>query len=133
MATQFWINAGLRSVIWLGVAVGLAYFKKPDGASLLAVRTDAIGWLGGGIVLAGVALHCWRTATLARGERQGVAASTPVTDGPFRHVRNPIYLAGVTLLLGVGLLYSPLACLGSRLADAITSVFSRGRGLGGGA
>ena len=106
MAPPFWINAALRSVIWLGAAVGLAYFKKPDGASLLAVRTDAIGWLGGGIVLAGLALHFWSSVTLARGERPGAAASTPVTDGPFRYVRNPIYLAGITLLLGVGLLYS---------------------------
>ena len=104
---QFWINAALRSVIWLVAAVGLAYFKKPDGASLLAVRTDALGWLAGVIVLAGFALHAWSTATLARGERLGTAASTPVTDGPFRYVRNPIYLAGITLLLGVGLLYSP--------------------------
>jgi len=105
VAPQFWINAALRSVIWLGIAVGLAYVKKPDGASLLAVRTDAIGWLGGGIVLAGLALHFWSSATHWRGERQEVA--TPVTDGPFRYVRNPIYLAGITLLLGVGLLYSP--------------------------
>ena len=107
MTPQFWINAALRSVIWLGAAVGLAYFKKPDGASLLAVRTDALGWLAGGIALAGLGLHLWSTATLGRGERRGAAASTPVTDGPFRYVRNPIYLAGVTLLLGVGLLYSP--------------------------
>ena len=104
---QFWINAALRSVIWLVAAVGLAHFKKPDGASLLAVRTDALGWLAGVIGLAGLALHAWSTATLARGERRGTAASTPVTDGPFRYVRNPIYLAGITLLLGVGLLYSP--------------------------
>ena len=107
MAPPFWINAVLRSVIWLGWAGGLAYFKKPDGASFLAVRTDAIGWLGGGIVLVGLVFHFWSSATLARGERQGAAASTPVTDGPFRYVRNPIYLAGITLLLGVGLLYSP--------------------------
>lgn len=107
MAPQFWVNAALRSIIWLGAAVGLAYFKKPDGASLLAVRTDAIGWLGAGIVLVGLALHSWSSATLARGERQGPAAGTPVTDGPFRYVRNPIYLAGITLLLGVGLLYAP--------------------------
>ena len=104
---QFWINAALRSVIWLGAAVGLAYFKKPDGASLLAVRTDVLGWLAGGIVFAGLALHVWSTATLAQGERRGAVAGTPVTDGPFRYVRNPIYLAGITLLLGVGLLYSP--------------------------
>ena len=107
MAPPFWINAVLRSFIWLGWAGGLAYFKKPDGASFLAVRTDAIGWLGGGIVLVGLVFHFWSSATLARGERQGAAASTPVTDGPFRYVRNPIYLAGITLLLGVGLLYSP--------------------------
>ena len=104
MAPPFWINAVLRSVIWLGAAGGLAYFKKPDGASLLAVRTDTIGWLGGGIVLAGLAFHFWSNVTLARGERPG-AARTPVTDGPFRYVRNPIYLAGIALLLGVGLLY----------------------------
>lgn len=29
----------------------------------------------------------------------------PVTDGPFRYVRNPIYLVSITLL-GVGMLYS---------------------------
>jgi len=104
---QFWINAALRSVIWLGVAAGYAYFKKPNGASLLAVRTDAMGWLGGGVVFASLVLHFWSSATLARGERQGPAAGTPVTDGPFRYVRNPIYLAGITLLLGVGVLYFP--------------------------
>jgi protein-S-isoprenylcysteine O-methyltransferase Ste14 len=108
---QFWINAALRSVIWLGAAAVYAYFKKPDGASLLAVRTDALGWLGGGVVLASLALHFWSTATLARGERQGWDASEPVTNGPFRYVRNPIYLAGIGLLLGVGLLYSPFRAL----------------------
>jgi protein-S-isoprenylcysteine O-methyltransferase Ste14 len=107
VAPQVWINAALRSVIWLGLAVGWAHLKKPDDASLLAVRPDAIGWLGGGIVLAGLALHFWGSATLARGEHQGTTASTPVADGPFRYVRNPIYLAGITLLLGVGLLYFP--------------------------
>ena len=104
---QFWINASLRSVIWLGAAAGLAYFKKPDGASFLAVRTDALGWLGGVVVVAGLALHFWSSATLARGECRAGEATTPVTDGPFRYLRNPIYLAGITLLLGVGLLYPP--------------------------
>ena len=100
MAPQFWINAALRSIIWLGAAVGLAYFTKPDGASLLAIRTDAVGWLGILIVLAGLAAHLWSSATLGRGERHGPAASMPVMDGPVRYVRNPIYLAGITLLLG---------------------------------
>jgi protein-S-isoprenylcysteine O-methyltransferase Ste14 len=84
----------------------LAYFKS-DGTSLLAVRTDAVGWFGGTVILAGVALHCWSTISLALGERHGDAASGMVASGLFRYMRNPIYLAGVTLLLGVGLLYAP--------------------------
>lgn len=107
MPPQFWANTALRSVIWLGAAVGLACFKKPDSASLLAVRTDAVGWLGGGIVFVSLVCHSWSSATLARGERQDPELRTPVRDGPFRYARNPIYLAGVTLLLGVGLLYAP--------------------------
>jgi protein-S-isoprenylcysteine O-methyltransferase Ste14 len=89
----------------LGGAAGLAYVKKPDGASVLAVREDAIGWLAGGICVVGLALHAWSNASLARGERKATAGTSPlVTDGPFGCVRNPIYLAGITLLLGVGLL-----------------------------
>ncbi len=123
MTPQFWINAALRSVIWLAAAVGLAYFKKPDGASLLAARTDAIGWLGGGTLLVGLALHVWSTSALARGERLGLAASTPVTDGPFRYVRNPIYLAGITLLLGVTLLYAPWSAADLALPLALLGYF----------
>ena len=113
MNPPFWINAALRSVIWLGWAVLLAFIKKPDGASLLAVRTDTLGLLGGGIALTGLAFHFWSNATLASGERQGAAASTPVADGPFRYVRNPIYLAGIALLLGVSLLYAPWRAIDS--------------------
>ena len=92
-----------------------------------------IGWLGGAVVLAGLALHFWSSATLARGECPGAAANTPVTDGPFRYIRNPIYLAGITLLLGVGLLYVHLASRGPGLAAALIRVLSRECRLGRGA
>ena len=118
-APPFWIHAALRSVIWLGAAAGLAHFKKPDGASLLAVRTDAIGWLGGGIVLAGLAFHFWSSVTLARGERPGAAASTPVADGPFRYVRNPIDPGRHLAVAGRGLALFHLACRGPGLAAAL--------------
>ena len=106
MAPSFWINAALRSVIWFGLTAGLAFIKKPRGASLFAVRTDGFVWLGGGLLFAGMALHLWSTVRLAQGERRGVAeASALVSDGPFGYVRNPIYLAGIALLLGVSVLY----------------------------
>jgi protein-S-isoprenylcysteine O-methyltransferase Ste14 len=103
---SFWINAALRSVIWFGLALGLAFIKKPQGASILSLRADSVVWLGGGIFISGVALHLWSTICLARGERH--VATDPgalVADGPFRYVRNPVYIAGITMLLGVGLLY----------------------------
>ena len=107
MTPPFWFIAVFRSIFWLGGAVLLAHHKSPDWANLLAVRIDAMGWLAGSIVLAGLALHFWSNATLARGERQGVEATELIADGPFRYVRNPIYLAGITLWLGVLLLYAP--------------------------
>ena len=42
---QFWINAALRSIIWLGMAGFLAYHKKPDGASPCgAHRCHRLAW-----------------------------------------------------------------------------------------
>jgi protein-S-isoprenylcysteine O-methyltransferase Ste14 len=89
------------------VEQGSTRLKKPAGVSVLEVRTDAPGWLGAGLLGAGFALHCWSTVVLAgHGSARGQAATLAVT-GPYRFVRNPIYLAGITLLAGIGLLYGP--------------------------
>ena len=129
-----WINAAIRSVIWLGGAAGLAYVKKPDGASVLAVRQDAIGWLAGGICVAGLALHVWGNVSLARGERQATAGTSPlVTDGPFRYVRNPIYPSRNHSVVRCGLALSHLGGQGPRPAAALACVLSLGRGPGRGA
>jgi len=107
MAPPSWLHAVLRSLVWLGAAVILACLKKPEGASLAALRGDSIGWLGGGLVTVGLALHAWSNMTLARGERaSGRGGVKLVTDGPYAFVRNPLYLAGIPLLLGTCWLYS---------------------------
>ncbi|MES2523024.1 MAG: isoprenylcysteine carboxylmethyltransferase family protein [Gemmatimonadota bacterium] len=106
MTPSFVINAALRTVIWFGLTLGLALMSKTPGASIWSLRTDGVVWLGGGILAAGLALHVWSTLTLARGEwRQTPTSTVLVTDGPFRYVRHPIYLAGILLVLGVRLLY----------------------------
>ena len=106
-SVSWWINALLPSVIWLGGAGLYASLKKPAGVSVLDVRPDALGWLAAGLLGAGFALHCWSVVVLAgRGLGPGHAAALAVT-GPYRFVRNPIYLAGITLFMGIGLLYGP--------------------------
>ena len=81
-SVNWWINALLPSIIWLGGAGFYAYLKKPAGVSVLEVRTDAPGWLGAGLLGAGFALHCWSTVVLAgHGSARGQAATLAVT-GP---------------------------------------------------
>lgn len=100
-----WMNALIRSVIWLGGAGFYAYLKKPAGGSVLDLRTDALGWLGVGLLSAGLVLHGWSNVVLARHDPAPDQAATLAATGPFRFTRNPIYLAGFTLLAGIGLLY----------------------------
>jgi protein-S-isoprenylcysteine O-methyltransferase Ste14 len=106
MTKQSWVSATSRSIVWLGAVAWLAYLRKPTGGSILAVRGDAIGWLGIGLLVAGLALHVWSNLTLARAEAapDGTRSSLAAV-GAYRYVRNPIYVAGFVLLLGTDLLY----------------------------
>jgi protein-S-isoprenylcysteine O-methyltransferase Ste14 len=102
-----WINAALRSLVWLAAAVCWVYLKKPAGASFLDVRTGLAGGLGLGLLAAGVALHVWSNLTLARAEAIPLRAPERlVVGGPFQYVRNPIYLAGIPIFLGIYVLYA---------------------------
>jgi protein-S-isoprenylcysteine O-methyltransferase Ste14 len=104
---NWWINALLPSTIWLGATAFYAYLKKPAGGSVLDVRTDATGWLGAGLLGAGFALHCWSAVVLAGHLSESGQTATLAVTGPYRFVRSPIYLAGISLLAGIGLLYGP--------------------------
>jgi protein-S-isoprenylcysteine O-methyltransferase Ste14 len=100
------LGAVLRSGVWLAGSLCWAYLKKPSGGSLLDVRADAVGTLGGLLLVAGIGLHAWSNLTLAAAERAATGRQPDLVDGgPFRFVRNPIYLAGMPILLGISLLY----------------------------
>ena len=100
-----WVS---RSLVWLGGAAAYALLRKPDAGSIQSVRTDAIGVLGLTLVAAGLALHAWSNVSLALAESAPVQATAGLAMvGPFKYTRNPIYVAGIVLLLGIGLSYSP--------------------------
>ncbi len=73
------------------------------GARVLAGLERA---LGGILILGGLALHGAATRRL-RSHRTPIGADdTPadlVQEGPFSRTRNPMYLAGVLILVGLGL------------------------------
>ena len=82
----------------LGVFYPLPWFAQPLSGIL-----SAIGWL---MIAAFVALNISairamrRAGTTVRPDR---GTDHLVTDGPFSLTRNPLYLAGVMLVLGIGL------------------------------
>jgi hypothetical protein len=81
--------------------------EKPAGVNVWDVRTDAAGWLGVALLGIGLALHGWSNVVLAGHDASRDGRRRSPRQGPFRFVRNPIYLAGIILLTGVGLLYGP--------------------------
>ncbi len=93
-ATTLLIGIGLQ---WW-VPLALAF---PGAAKLPAI---AVGFA---LVAAGVGLAAWAITTLARA-RTPVNPNLPptrlVVSGPYRHSRNPIYLAFCLVLPGLGLL-----------------------------
>jgi len=64
------------------------------------------GWVGGAIFALGFALAAWAFAMLQRaGTRVETVQPTTaiVTDGPYRHTRNPIYVAMLLGLIGLAI------------------------------
>lgn len=89
------------------VAAGLAlgrFVGEATGSLLAGVIFQAAG---GVLVAAALALDIWCARTLAHRETTILphrAASSLVIEGPYRFSRNPIYIAHVTLVMGVGLI-----------------------------
>lgn len=72
----------------------------------------AVHGIGAGLVIAGATLRTWAAAFLQSQvlhDRQ-LRSETLVADGPYRWVRNPLYLGGLFVAGGVGLIASRLGC-----------------------
>lgn len=112
----------------------LAPLPLGTGPAFLAVRIA--GWL---TIAVAVALDLWALATFRRYRttvmpHQGATAL--ITDGPFAHSRNPLYLSHTLLTVGIGLaahtwwpvLFAPVALVvAARLAVAREEAHLRAR------
>ena len=101
------INITLRELAWLGAFVFWVYYKKPAGSSFLELRLDPVGIIGLVLVVAGIVLQLWSAMVLA------VAITNPTDpggslakEGPYRYVRNPIYITGAMVFIGLYLIYA---------------------------
>lgn len=95
--------------VWLlafmALAWGIAQGHAPLGQSLL--------WPGRAVIVLGLALMVWAAIAFRRARTSIVPHEIPsalVETGPFRHSRNPIYVADLIILAGWTLsLGAPLA------------------------
>jgi protein-S-isoprenylcysteine O-methyltransferase Ste14 len=111
------VSAVLGSVLFLIVAPGVVAGLIPyalggwQGASPLALRA-----LGAVVIALGLALllECFgRFAFLGRGTPAPLAPPRRlVVSGPYRRVRNPMYVAVVAIILGEAALFADLRLLG---------------------
>jgi protein-S-isoprenylcysteine O-methyltransferase Ste14 len=127
------IRAALGSLVFLVVAPGVVAGLVP----WLITDWSAHDWsfpvrvLGGGLIVAGVA---FLTAAFARFAVEGIGTPAPVAPtqrlvvgGAYRYVRNPMYLAVASIIVGQGLLLGQAILLlyASAFAAAVTA-FVRG-------
>jgi protein-S-isoprenylcysteine O-methyltransferase Ste14 len=114
------LGAILGSIVFLFVAPGIVAGLVPWGLLQWQVGPPLLGfeplrWLGGLLLLLGGVLL---RETFSRFALQGLGTPAPiaptktlVVTGSYRFVRNPMYVAVVSLILGQGLLFGNVAVL----------------------
>jgi protein-S-isoprenylcysteine O-methyltransferase Ste14 len=103
-----WQNAAARSAVWVVFFLLWLHLQKPTGASLAAVRRDALGAAGALLVLMGIAGLLWSVMTLARAIAGDARLTGAVIEGgPYHYSRNPLYLSAAAVCAGIYLLYAP--------------------------
>jgi protein-S-isoprenylcysteine O-methyltransferase Ste14 len=109
-----------RAVVYVTVFVSVVFLWFPQWL----LRASGIGWpanpgvaqrVGGFVTLAGAALAGWSIlACLFLGRGTPAPFDPPrrlVTGGPYRYLRNPMYLAGNMAIVGAALFYQSVALL----------------------
>ena len=95
-------SSGSRSTLWLGASTLLAR----SGWFSLATATLAVTLVALVCLAAGALLRVWGTAYLGSGvmRHSALHGEGLVAAGPYRHLRNPLYLGAGLLALGASIL-----------------------------
>jgi protein-S-isoprenylcysteine O-methyltransferase Ste14 len=134
---RFWFISGIYALTF-----GLGSLDKTNAAEALtrcilsfgshgtAINTDSVAYANavrvifafGTLLLVLAALvRSWATAFLKSGvvHDSAIHSESLVADGPFRHLRNPLYLGNILQAIGIGFLASRMGFVILMLANTI--------------
>jgi protein-S-isoprenylcysteine O-methyltransferase Ste14 len=98
----------VRAVVWAAAFFVCASLEKPAASSFTDLRPGLAGWIGLMLMVGGTGLLLWSMLWLDRVVEEPAAPPTLlVTGGPYGYVRNPLYLAGAVVCLGIATAYAP--------------------------
>src|SRR5262245_28595394 len=113
-----WTNVTLREIAWLAAFVFWAYYKKPADKGFLDFRPGPLAVIGIVLIVTGIVAHIWSAMVLAEAIYNPAGLNHNLArQGPYRYVRNPIYITGAIVLVGIYLLYAEF-----RLVDLVAAV-----------
>jgi protein-S-isoprenylcysteine O-methyltransferase Ste14 len=101
---HFWLAFQLYSFDHVNVVWAFVHWNDPRGAFIARI----VFGFGALLLLCAAAIRTWAAAYLRSDVVHDTALHTEklVADGPYRHVRNPLYLGTFLLSIGLGLLAS---------------------------
>lgn len=95
-----------RTVIWIVAIAIWVFLTMPEDVGFPPTWVGFPTVIGGGVILAGLGLYATGALALDRARRDSLGAPEELlTRGPYRYVRNPVYLAIGTIVVGITLLY----------------------------
>jgi protein-S-isoprenylcysteine O-methyltransferase Ste14 len=98
----------VRTFIWICLIALWMRLTLPAGMGLTNIRAGLPRLAGVGLLLGGTLGYAWSVGWLARGAPiTQHAPAALLTQGPYRYVRNPLYLSVALVLVGISTLYRP--------------------------
>jgi len=112
-----WLHWGMRSTLWLWLGFELSNFGISSTQGIEAVTAITILFAA-----AAAAIRIWGTAYLGIGtvNNREMKAGVVMADGPYRRVRNPLYLGSWLMVAAISVLMPPTGAL---VTMAVLTVF----------
>src|SRR4029453_6962830 len=96
-----------RTAVWIALLAVWVSLHKPQDVRWLPTWVGMPTLVGGALVVTGIGLYVAGAVALARIKRDAVGTPNQlIVEGPYRYVRNPVYLAIVIIVVGLSLLYN---------------------------